>query len=459
MSENMQVAATTGPALASRPEGDPAARRYVLTPDFDLLQPEILRDPYPLYRQLQEEQPVFWSNQMDAWVLTKHADVDGALRNPGLFSSEGRIRKILFGYVDRRLRGVPLAPVLRPVMRRLALVKMREFLGMATRFMWQRDPPDHTRLRKLMHQGFTSAMVTQMRPKIEDRVHGLLDHVSETGQMDFMGQFAVPLPAMFVADIYGVPDDWRQLQRWENDLKLFLGARRGSPGEAQKQALSSVSRMKEYFLEKIRERRKHPGDDLISRLAATDEDGLYLDDLELCANLMVTLGAAQVTTQDMLGNGLLALLRHPAQMQELIAERSLIPDAIDEIIRYDGPVQLTNRVLTEDTELRGKRLGEGQMAYLIRGAANRDPERFPDPDRFDIRRETRGHVAFGAGIHYCIGAALARVEGEIAFQAVFDRLPGLRLAAGDAVAWRADNLQFRGLGRFALEFEPTPRRG
>lgn len=435
-----------------------STRQYALTPDLDFLQAEVLRDPYPLYRQLQEEQPVFWSDQMDAWVITRHADVEAALKNPGVFSS-ARVDKILYGYVDRRLRGVPLAPLLRPLVYRLALVKMGVFVEMATRFMWQRDPPDHTRLRKLMHEGFTSAMVTQMRPQIEERVHALLDQVCETGQMDFMARFAVPLPAMVVADIFGVPEHWQQLHHWENDLKLFLGGRRGSAKQAQRQALDSVAKMRTFFLEKIHERRKRPGDDLISRLAAASDEGSYLDDLELCANLMVTLGAAQVTTQDMLGNGILALLRHPAQMEEVIADRSLLAGAIEEIVRYDGPVQLTNRVLTQDTELRGMLLRKGQMVYLIRGAANRDADKFPEPDRFDIHRVTRGHVAFGAGIHYCIGAAMARVEGEIAFQAVFDRLPGLRLAPGDAVAWRADNLQFRGLERLDVCFEPTARQG
>lgn len=450
--------------MPDRPTEEAGARppsgQYRLTPDLDFLQAEILRDPYPLYRQMQQEQPVFWSNQMDAWVITRHADVEMALKSPALFSS-ARVDKIVYGYVDRRLQAHPLTaalrPLLRPLLKKVAMHKMGVFVEMATRFMWQRDPPDHARLRKLMHQGFTGALVAQMRPKIEARVHGLLDQVCAAGAMDFMADFATPLPAMIVADIFGVPDDWQQLHAWESDLKLFLGARRGSPGEAQSRALDSVARMKAYFLEKIRERRERPGDDFISRLATAEDDGYYLDDLELCANLMVTLGAAQVTTQDMLGNGLLALLLHRAQLDEVIADRALIPRTIEEIVRYDGPVQLTNRVLTRDTVLRGKTLRKGQMVYLIRGAANRDPDRFPDPDRFDIHRETRGHVAFGAGIHYCIGAALARVEGEVALHAVFDRLPGLRLAPGDAVAWRADNLQFRGLRRLALQFEPSAR--
>lgn len=446
--------------LTSAPTASPPAPApppYQLTPDFDFLREEILRNPYPLYRQLQEERPVFWSEQMDAWVITRHADVDSALKNPGLFSSV-RINKILYGYADRRVRGLPFAGLLRPVVRRIARFKMRGFTDMASRFMWQNDPPEHTRLRKLMHQGFTAALVTRMRPLISGRVHALLDKFCARGSVEFMSELATPFPAQVVADIFGVSDDWEQLHHWENDLKLFLGARRGSAKEASAAALRSVGEMRRYFTSKIRERRGHPGDDLISRLAAAEQDGFYLDDRELCANLMVTLGAAQVTTQDMLGNGLYALLTNPDQLAVLRDHRDQLLRGIDEIIRFDGPVQLTNRVMTADHTLRDQLLRKDQMVYLIRGAANRDPERFPDPERFDLRRSTQGHVAFGSGIHYCLGAALARSEGEIALGAIFDRLPGLALDPDRPVTWRADNLQFRGLGQLPLTFIPTPAR-
>ncbi len=452
MQSQPQPQALTDATPGKDPGGVPPAGPLRLTPDLDFLQADILCNPYPLYRQLQREQPVFWSEQMDAWVMTRHEDVEGALRNPKLFSS-ARVEKIIYGYVDRRLRTVPMGAVLRPLFRKIALIKMDVVVEMATRFMWQRDPPDHTRLRKLMLQGFTGAMVTQVRPQIALRVRTLLDAVQDKGEMDFMADFAEPLPAMIVADIFGLPDHWEQLHRWENALKLFLGARRGNSSQAQKDAIESVKAMKEFFTEKIHERRAKPGDDLISRLAHAREDGFEFDDLELCANLMVTLGAAQVTTQDMLGNGLLALLRHPEQLAEVQAHRELVPKALEEIVRYDGPVQLTNRVLTEDTELRGVRMRRGQLVYLIRGAANRDPDAFEDPDRFDIHRENRKHVGYGAGIHYCIGATLARAEGELALYAVLDRLPNLRLADGEnSVVWRADNLQFRGLRSLRLRF-------
>lgn len=446
-----QASARVDAAPGNNPGGVPPPGALQLTPDLDFLQADILADPYPLYRRLQQEQPVFWSEQMDAWVLTRHADVEGALRNPKVFSSS-RVEKIIYGYVDRRLRAVPMGSLLRPLFRKIALIKMDVVVEMATRFMWQRDPPDHTRLRKLMLQGFTGNMVAQVRPGIEERVHRLLDAVQNKGEMDFMADFAVPLPAMIVADIFGLPDHWEQLHRWENALKLFLGARRGNSSQAATDAIKSVQAMKEFFTQKIQERRAHPGDDLISRLAHAREDGFEFDDLELCANLMVTLGAAQVTTQDMLGNGVLALLRNPEQLERVQSQRELVPKALEEIVRYDGPVQLTNRVLTEDTELRGVRMRRGQLVYLIRGAANRDPEAFEDPDRFDILRENRRHVGYGAGIHYCIGATLARTEGEVALNAVLDRLPNLRLAEGQSVVWRADNLQFRGLSTLRLRF-------
>ncbi len=443
------------PSGGAPPTG--ASPRFELSPSFDFLREDVMRNPYPLYHQLQQEAPVFWSEQMDAWVITRHDDVDGALKNPGLFSS-ARIHKILYGYADRRIRGLPLESILRPMVRRLAAIKMRGFVEMGTRFMWQNDPPEHTRLRKLMHQGFTASLVTKMRPLIAERAHALVDKFCTRGSADFMADFAVPFPAQVVADIFGVSEDWEMLHHWEIDLKLFLGARRGSAKDASTAALRSVAEMRKYFISKIKERRAKPGDDLISRLAAAEEDGFYLDDRELCANMMVTLGAAQITTQDMLGNGLHALLRHPEQLDYLRNNRQHLLRGIDEIIRYDGPVQLTNRVLTADHELRGKTLRKGQMVYLIRGAANRDPERFPDPDRFDLRRNTQGHVAFGSGIHYCIGAALARAEGQLAFAAVFDRMPGIALDPAKEVKWRADNLQFRGMALLPVVFQPTPVR-
>lgn len=453
----MQVSATPAATQAPSIQPSPPQHRYELRPELDFLQESVLCNPYPLYQQLRQDAPVFWSEQMDAWVITRHEDVDNALKNPALFSS-ARIHKILYGYADRRVRGLPLAGLLRPIVRKLALIKMKGFVEMGSRFMWQNDPPEHTRLRKLMHQGFTASLVTKMRPLIEERAQSLLDKICTRGRAEIMNDFAVPFPAQVVADIFGVSEDWEQLHQWEIDLKLFLGARRGSAKDAAASALKSVSDMRKYFTAKIQARRKNPGDDLISRLAAAEDDGFYLDDRELCANLMVTLGAAQVTTQDMLGNGLYAMLLHPEQLHILREDRETLLRGIDEIIRYDGPVQLTNRVLTADHELRGKLLRKGQMVYLIRGAANRDPERFPDPDRFDVRRNAQGHVAFGAGIHYCIGAALARVEGAIAFGAIFDRMPELALDPAHPVKWRADNLQFRGLEQLHVTFRPTEPR-
>jgi hypothetical protein len=444
----------------TQPPAAPGAGRPPRAPlpaDFDFLRIDVMRDPYPVYQQLREEAPVFWSTQMDAWVITRHDDVDAALKNPALFSS-ARIHKILYGYADRRIRGVPGEALLRPVVRRLALLKMRRFVEMGSRFMWQTDPPEHTRLRKLMHQGFTASLVTKMRPLIAERANVLLDRFCARGEVELMSAFAVPFPAQIVADIFGVSDDWEQLHHWEDDVKLFLGARRGSAKDAAASALRSVTELRAYLMSKIKERRAKPGDDLISRLAAAEVDGLYLDDRELCANLMVTLGAAQITTQDMLGNGVYALLRHPDQLALLKDQRELLLRGIDEIIRYDGPVQLTNRVLTADHELRGQHLRKGQMVYLIRGAANRDPERFPDPDRFDVRRSTQGHVAFGSGIHYCIGAALARAEGDVALGLIFDRMPNLRLDERHPVTYRGDNLQFRGLASLHVRFDPTPPR-
>lgn len=414
----------------------------VLAPD--LFDRAVLENPYPTYRALREQAPVFWSPQLRAWVLTRFDDVLDALREHEVYSS-CRTRRIVHTYVDRRIVNWPLNRLLRPLLYRAAESRLAPFIELAEHFMWQQDPPDHGRLRKLMHTGFTMQMVERQSANIQRTVEQLLDDMEARPAPDFMTDFAMRLPAMIVADIFGMPEEWERLRIWEDQLKLFLGGSSGNTGKTIQRMLDSVGEMRVFFGAAIEARRGQPGDDLISTLAGAEEAGYYFDDLELCANLIVTLGAAQVTTQDMLGNGLLALLNAPGQLELARAPDAPLARYIDELVRFDGPVQLTNRVLTRDVELHGVHMSRGSLVYLIRGAANRDPERFPEPDRLDLNRDTRGHVAFGSGIHYCIGAALARREGELSFRRLFQRFPGIRLDPERVVTWRADSLQFRGL--------------
>jgi hypothetical protein len=398
-----------------------------------LLSPDVFDDPYPTYRELRETRPVYWAEELHGWVVTRYDDVYAALRDHGRFSSD-RIDRLLGSRVPPE-----------------ALAVIAPFVALASRWMWMVDPPDHTRVRRVFNHGFTPRAVRRLRPLIEETVDDLLDAVSERGSMDLIADFAYPLPATVLADVYGIPRaDAPLLKQWSDAIKVFIG---GTPDLAAMAgpAADSMREMMAYFTAVIADRRHNPHDDLVSTLVHADEDG-PLDPDSLCANLVLLLAASYATTQDMIGNGMLALLRQRGEWHRLQIEPALLPGAIDEVLRYDGPVQLTHRVATEDIVLRGTRIARGDLVYLIRAAANRDPVRFPDPDRVDVGRQDTGHVAFGAGIHYCIGAALARVEGVATLRALLRRMPGIELDPAAPAAYRADSLQFRGLRTLPVVF-------
>lgn len=400
----------------------------------DLLSAETLRDPYPTYHHLLDHAPVYFDEALQGWVVSRHEDVYGALRDPATFSSD-RIETLVGSRV--------------PVAARDAVAP---FLRLTSQWMWMIDPPQHTRVRKLMNQGFTPRVVRGLRPQAEQIVAEMLDNVADRGGMDVIADFAYPLPAIMLADIYGIPrDDAHLLKRWSDDLKVFIG---GSPdlGATAARAFASLAEMMAYFTAAIEARRVDPRDDLITRLVRAEEDGDFLSAEELCSNLVLVLAASYVTTMDMIGNGLLALLRQRDQWELLRERPETVGTAIDELLRYDGPVQATHRLATTDVTLRGATIRKGDLVYLLRGAANRDPARFTAPDTVDITRADTSHVAFGAGIHYCIGAALARVEGVAAFSALATRFPRLRLDPAAEPQWRADSLQFRGLRRLPVVF-------
>jgi cytochrome P450 len=404
-----------------------------------LLTAEVLADPYPTYAELRRTRPVHWSDELHGWVVTGYDDVYGALRDHGRFSSD-RIDRLLGSRVPEEA-----LPIIAP------------FVALASRWMWMVDPPDHTRVRRTFNHGFTPRAVRRLRPLIEETVGHLLDAVAERGSMDLVADFAYPLPATVLADVYGIPRaDAPLLKEWSDAMKVFIG---GTPDLAAMAgpAADSMREMMAYFTAVIAERRRTPGDDLVSALVHADE-AEPLDPDSLCANLVLVLAASYATTQDMIGNGMLALLRQRAEWHRLQADPALLPGAIDEVLRYDGPVQLTHRVATEDIDLQGTRIRQGDLVYLFRAAANRDPRRFPHPDRVDVGRRDTGHVAFGAGIHYCIGAALARVEGVATLAALLRRMPAIELDPDAPAAYRADSLQFRGVRTLPVVF-PTAGAG
>ncbi|MBM7774121.1 cytochrome P450 [Actinokineospora baliensis] len=385
-----------------------------------------MSDPYPTYARLRAEDPVHFNEQLGGWVITRYDDVTAALRDHETFSS----RRIAL-LVAQRGGSNPTPAVAR-------------FLELAGHWMWMLDPPTHTRMRKLMNQGFTPRAVRLLEPMIQGIVDDLVDAAVAREEVDLMADFCFPVPALVICGLYGLPPaDARRVTDWCDALKVFLGAATDLGGAQA--AAEAVHEMIDYLTEIMEARRVEPRDDLVSRLVAADDEGDRLGTDELVSNLLLLIAASFETTIDMLGNGLAGLLTQRDQWELLKSDPSTIPGAVDEVIRWDGPVQLTHRLLTRDVELRGKQLREGQLAYLMRGSANRDPERFADPDRIDVTRGDTGHVGLGLGVHYCIGAGLSRLEGKIALTELTRRLPDLRLVEPDRLTWRADNLQFRGL--------------
>ncbi len=393
----------------------------------DLRSAEVIADPFPALAELRERDPVHWSEGLGGWVLTRHDDVEAGLKDPRL--SSDRIRPFIEHTTGARRQ------LVEPLGRHL--VHWAVFT----------DPPVHTRLRGLMNKAFTSRAIGSLRPNIEEIVNGLLDDVGRKGGMDVIRDFAYPLPATVIADMLGVPRaNVDLLKKWSDDLAAFVLTSRVNP-ERYEIAAAGIAEMTEYFESLLAERRRSPGGDLASGLIAAAEKGDVLSPEELVAACVFLLFAGHETTTQLIGNGLLALLRHPEQLAYLRAhadDRESVRNAVEEMLRWDGPILSSVRVARQDLELRGRAIRQGQRLILFNAAANRDPRVFSDPDRFDIRRDDAGrHVSFGYGIHFCLGAPLARLEGEIAFTALMRRFPRLELLEPEP-KW-SDSLLVRGL--------------
>ena len=389
-------------------------------------------NPYPVYHQIRSEDPVYWSETWNCWILTRYADVVAVLRDPRCFSSAGRITLFLNQLPEEA---------------RATLRPLDEHFSVQMVFQ---DPPDHTRLRGLVNKAFTSRVVEAIRPQIQTTVDVLLDAVQPSRQMDLIHDFAYPLPAITIAEMLGVPPEARdQFKQWADDVVAFLGT-----GRAKLDVLDlgqrSVLALTDWLRELIAQRRYSPKADLLNLLIATEEQGDGLGEAELIGICISLLTAGHETTTNLIGNGLLALLQHPAQRQQLQHNPDLIVTAVEELLRYDSPVQRNWRVVKEELQLGGKQISRGQLVFAMLGAANRDPAQFPDPDRLDFHRRDNRHVAFGYGIHFCVGAPLARLEGQIAINTILRRLPGLRLA-NEAPVW-LENMAFRGLKSLPVVF-------
>jgi cytochrome P450 len=313
------------------------------------------------------------------------------------------------------------------------------------------DPPKHTRIRRLTSRVFTPRKVEMLKEYLQNLVDLMLSDVYTRGETDLMSQIAYPLPLRVISELLGVPvEDHKKLKKWSDDYAAMLGSFQYIPDNPE-EVLYSLHEMTRYFQAIIQEYRANPGNNLLSELIhALDEDH-QLDNDELLANCIFLLAAAHETTTNLIGNGMLTLLRHPDQMELVLNDRSLLTDAIEEMLRYESPAQYISRKAGEDFMLGGVTVKKGQPLLLVLGAANRDPDRFPDPTRFDIQRADNKHLAFGHGPHFCFGAPLARAEAKLALTALLDRLPNMRLAT-DEVVWRA-NMNLRGLATLPVTFE------
>jgi len=387
---------------------------------YHLLDPEVLANPYPLYHRLRSSAPVYWDPYLHAWVVTRYADVVYvfqhflAARTPS----------------PEHLAAMDMAS-LSPI----AQVMVRQMLFL--------DPPDHTRVRTLAARAFTPRRVEVLRGHIQEITNRLLDEVAEKGRMDVIGELGAPLPAIVTTEMLGVPSrDWEKLKNWSTDFAEMLGNFQHNPGRAAR-VLRSVEEMTAYFLEAVRRQAEEPTEGLVNALASAEVDGDRFSEEEVVANIIVTMVGGLETTTNLIGNGLLSLLRNPAELERLRRDPELIPSAVEEMLRYESPSQHTARLAPQDLELGGQRIRERQAVIAVMGAANRDPARFPEPDRLDLGRQDNRHLAFGWAGHFCFGAPLARIEGQIAFRTLLRRFPGLRLEP-QPLAWR-ENLGLRGL--------------
>jgi cytochrome P450 len=394
---------------------------------YHLLDPEVLANPYPLYHRLRSEDPVHWDPYLHAWVVTRYADVVTVFQH---FSADRTP-------TPERLREMGLS-MLTP----LAQLMVRQMLFL--------DPPSHSRVRGLASKAFTPRRVEVLRGHIQEIVDDMLDAVLPTGHMEVLADLGRPLPAIVTEELLGLPiSDREQLTRWSTDFAEVLGNFQHNPDHAQR-VLKSVNEMVAYFQEAVREHREHPRDDLISAFVTAEVDGDRLTDEEIVANTIVTMVGGQETTTNLIGNGILSLLRNPDQLERLRSDYGLIQLAVEELLRYEAPSQHTARLAPEDVELGGKSIHKRDAVIAVMGAANRDPERFPDPDRLDICRQDNRHVAFAWASHFCFGAPLARLEGQIAFESMLRRMPNLQLAPGP-LTWRT-NMGLRGLTALNVTF-------
>jgi cytochrome P450 len=388
---------------------------------YHLLDPDILANPYPLYRRLREEAPVHWDPYLHAWVVTRYEDVVTVLQRYKAARTPSPERLSALGLGE-------LTPV--------AELMVRQMLFL--------DPPEHRRVRRLASAAFTPRRVAALRDHIRQVAEDLVDRLGSRRRFDVMEALANPLPAIVSAEMLGVPTAHHGLLKgWSQDFAEMLGNFQHNPGRAR-QTLRVVEEMVDYFCAAVRREAAEPTAGLVNALATAEVDGDRLSEDEVVANVIITMVGGQETTTNLIGNGLLTLLRRPAELSRLRSDGSLMASAVEELLRYESPSQHTARLAPAGADLGGNEIPEDSAVIAVMGAANRDPDRFADPDRLDLARGDNRHLAFGWAGHFCFGAPLARIEGQIAFETLITRFPELALVPDQQIRWRP-NLGLRGL--------------
>jgi cytochrome P450 len=398
---------------------------------FNPFDPSFRVDPYPIYRRLLSEDPVH-RTPFGILALTRYRNCAAILRDPRVSSDSSNsnmYQAFMAGRDPEEVFG--------------ALAGMRPFLFM--------DPPDHTRLRGLVQKAFTPKTVENLRPRIHELVDDLMAPAVEQGSMEVVEDLAYPLPVRVITEMLGVPhEDHETFKGWSKELAGALDPDFATPDDVAERRERAASAFVEYFQGLIAERRRRPQDDLLSALIAAEDEGHKLSEKELLSTLILLLVAGHETTVNLIANGVLAFARHPDQLQRVGDDRALVRTAVEEILRYDPPVQFTARVALDDIDIDGTTLGKGEFAMVLVAAANRDPEQFPDPDSFDVGRQENRHLSFGLGAHFCLGAPLARVEGQVALEAVATRIKDLALAVEQPEY--KQNIVLRGLAALPVTF-------
>lgn len=409
----------------------PATLRPAL--DEQLVSPAFYQDPYPLYEQLRTEAPVAYSEALGGWLLTRYDDVLATLHDPRRFSSQGRMLAAL-----ERLPAGSRA--------HFKLFEDHFSIGLISS-----DPPNHTRLRALVNKAFTPRAIEQLRPRIQQLVDEMLMAVEPAGCSDLVRDLAYPLPAIVIAEMLGAPPEAREdFKVWSDGILAFQGMGIVTP-EVLAHSQQHLQTMRAFLMDLLAARRRQPQDDLLSRLAAAEMEGDRLTEAELLTTCVTLLTAGHETTTNLIANGLYTLLRQPEQMELLRSNPALLPTAIEELLRFESPLQRNPRRVAEDLNYGGVSMRRGDFVLQMLGAANRDPAIFAEAGGLDLTRQPNRHLAFAFGIHFCVGAPLARLEAPIAIGAVLRRWPGLQLAT-DKVEWLAHGL-LRGLAALPVKFE------